>query len=288
MEGCNGRPIIDPIEKANPFNHYYSSVFSSEGNIQHIQCANSGEPFTIVTKIVRKMVSAIGQNKSIGPDSISGEILKLSGEAMIPYLARLLDITMNNGALPADWKRAMVVPVHKGGDRSLVTNYRPVSLSSVVCKQMEHVIASASHLRQVLDKNDWLYEGQHGFRPGYSCQGQVITVCQDIEDSMDNGDRIDAIVIDFSKTFDLVPHDRLLMKIAIASVDSWVVAWVREFLLGCTQRISVGGQLSVEVRVRSGVTQGSVLGPILFLAYLILFGETMGQLLDFSLMICNI
>ena len=88
---------------------------------------------------------------------------------MIPYLARLLDISMNNGNLPADWKRAIVVPVHKGDDRSLVTNYnRPVSLTSVVCKQMEHVIVS--HLRQVWDKNDWLYEGQHGFRPGYSCE----------------------------------------------------------------------------------------------------------------------
>ena len=121
-----------------------------------------------------------------------------------------------------------MVPVHKGGDRSLVTNYRPVSLTSVVCKQMEHVIAL--YLRQVWYKNEWLYEGQHGFRPGHSCESQVITVCQDIADSMDNGDRIDAVVIDFSKAFDLVPHDRLLMKIAITDVDSRVVAWVREFL----------------------------------------------------------
>ena len=71
---------------------------------------------------------------------------------MIPYLARLLDVAMNNGTLPGDWKGATVIPIHKGGDRSLVTNYRPVSLTSVVCKQMEHVIAS--YLRQVWDKND--------------------------------------------------------------------------------------------------------------------------------------
>ena len=87
---------------------------------------------------------------------------------MIPYLAHLLDITMNNGTMPGDWKNATVIPIHKGGDRSLVTNYRPVSLTSVVCKQMEHVITS--YLRQVWDKNDWLYEGQHSFRPGYSCE----------------------------------------------------------------------------------------------------------------------
>jgi hypothetical protein len=158
-----------------------------------------------------------------------------------------------------------VVPIHKGGDRSLFTNYRPVSLTSVVCKQMEHVIAS--YFRQVWDKNKWLYECQHGFRPGYSCESQVITVCQDIADSMDNGDRIDAIVIDFSKAFDLVPHDRLLMKITISGVDSRIFEWLREFLRGRTQRVKVGEQLSEEVRVTSSVSQGSVLGPLLFLAY---------------------
>ena len=140
---------------------------------------------------------------------------------MISYLARLLDTTMNNGTLPEDWRKATVVPVQKGGDRSSVTNYRPVSLTSVVCKQMEHFIAS--YLRQVWDKNDWLYEGQHGFRPRYSCESQGITVCQDIADSLDNGDKIDAIIVDFSKAFDLVPHGRLLNQIANSGVDSRVV-----------------------------------------------------------------
>jgi len=103
-----------------------------------MQCTNSGVPFT--NKIIRKRVGAIRKNKSIGPDNISGKILKLRGEAMIPYLAQLLDITMNNGTLPAEWTRAVVVPVHKGSDRSIVANYRLVSLTSVVRKQMEHVI----------------------------------------------------------------------------------------------------------------------------------------------------
>ena len=133
-------------------------------------------------------------------------------------------------------------------------NYRPVSLTSALCKQMEHVI---SYLRQVWD-NDWLYERQYGFRPGYSYESQVITVCQDTADSMDNGDRIDAIVTDFSNAFDLVPHDWLLMKIAILGMDSRVVTWVREFLLGHVQRVKAGGQLSGEVRVKSGVPQRSV------------------------------
>jgi len=179
------------------------------------------DPFTTDIKTIRRRIKAMGKNKSVGPDRVCGEILKLGGEAMIPYVARLLDITMNDGTLPGDWKRPMVIAIHKGCDRSLVTNYRPVSLTSVVCKQMEHVIAS--YLRQVWDKNDWLYEGQHGFRPGYSCESQVITVCQDIADSLDNGDKIDTITVDFSKAFDLVPHGWLLDKIANSGVDSNVV-----------------------------------------------------------------
>ena len=116
------------------------------------------------------------------------------------------------------------------------------------------------------DKNDWLYEGQHGFKPGYSCESQVITICQDIADSLDNEDKTDAIIIDFSKAFYLVLHGRLLTKIANSGVGPKVVVRIREFLLGRPQRVSVGGQLSEEVRVTSGVPQGIVLVPVLFLA----------------------
>ena len=92
-------------------------------------------------------------------------------------------------------------------------------------------------------------------------------MCQDLADSLDEGVGIDAIVIDFSEAFDLGPHDRLLMKLVASGVDSWVVIWVREFLVGCTPRVRVGGQLSKEVKVISGMLQGSVLGPLLFVVY---------------------
>ena len=148
---------------------------------------------------------------------------------------------------------------------------------------MEHVIAS--YIRQVWDKNDGLYEGQHGFRPGYSCESQVISVCQDIADALDNGDKIDAIIVDFSKAFDLVQHGRLLAKIANTGVDTRVLVWINEFLSGRTQRVRVDGKLSEEVRATSGVPQGSVLGPLLFLAYVNhIYVGTWTQLLDSLLM----
>jgi hypothetical protein len=130
---------------------------------------------------------------------------------------------------------------------------------------MEHIIAGS--LRQVWDKSEWLYVGQHGCRPAYSCESQIVTVCQNKVDSLNEGARIDAIIIDFSKAFNLVSHDRPLMKISASGVDCRVVVWVREFLLGRSQRIRVGGQLSDEVRVMPGVLQGSTLGPLLLLAY---------------------
>ena len=171
---------------------------------------------------------------------------------------------MNNNAIPGDCKKAKVVHIYKGGDRSVVGNCRLVRLTSVLCKQMEHIIAG---LREVWEMSVCLYEGQHGFRPEYSCEIQLVTVCQDIADSLDEGVRTDAIIIDFSKAFDLVPHDRLLMKITATGVDLRVVVWVKKFLLGHLQRVREYGQLSEEVRVTSGVLQGIVLGPLLFLAY---------------------
>ena len=89
------------------------------------------------------------------------------------------------------------------------------------------------------EDRDWFYEGQHGFRPGYSCESQIITVCQGISGTLDEAARLDAIIIDFSKAFDLVPHDRLLKKTAASGVDSRVVIWIREFLIGRSQRVRV-------------------------------------------------
>ena len=138
-----------------------------------------------------------------------------------------------------------MVPIYKGADRSIVGNYRPVSLTTVVCKQTGRVIGG--YLRQVWETNGWLYGGQHGCRLGYSCESQVVTFCQDIANSLVEGVRTDAIIIDFSEAFDLVPHDRQLTKFAATGMDLRVVVWIKEFLLGRSQRVTVGGQLSEEV-----------------------------------------
>jgi hypothetical protein len=120
-----------------------------------------------------------------------------------------LEISLNSATIPSDWKEP----------RWFLITKRVID-RSVVCRQLEHVIAR--YLRYVCDKNDWVYEGHHEFRPGYSCESQVIIVCQNIADSLEEGVGIDAIII-FSKAFDLVPYDRMLSKMTALGVDSRVV-----------------------------------------------------------------
>jgi hypothetical protein len=129
-----GKLITDPIEKAKSLNPCCTSLFRFYSNNLQMQSIQSGKPFIIIIDIIRKRLSAIGRKKSVGPYGIPRKILMLDGEAMIPYLARLLDITMKNNALQDDWKKAIVVPIYTG-DRSVFG-----SLTSVVCKQMEHVV----------------------------------------------------------------------------------------------------------------------------------------------------
>jgi len=116
MKDQNGKLITDPVEKVNSLNSYYVSLFLCERNNPQIQSTESGNPFTISINIIRKRLSAIGRKKSVGPDGILGEVLKLGGEAMILYLTRLLEIEMNNNAIPGDWKKKDIYffPFSKG------------------------------------------------------------------------------------------------------------------------------------------------------------------------------
>ena len=131
---------------------------------------------------------------------------------------------------------------------------------------MEHLIAD--YLREEWSKTGWLHKNQHGFRNGFSCESQIISLSQDIADALDVGMTVDAIVIDFSKAFDLVPHDILIKKLSTTGIDKRVVLWIREFLFNRTQRVRIDSMFSKETDITSGVAQGSVLGPLLFLAYI--------------------
>nr|VZI20952.1 unnamed protein product [Spirometra erinaceieuropaei] len=173
---------------------------------------------------------------------------------------------VRNGCLPSDWKSATITPLFKGGSRASANNYRPLSLTSICCKIVEKIIKKA--LVQFLEQHHLLSDAQHGFRSGRSCLTNLLFTLERCTKARDEGIVVHAIYIEFTKAFDSVPHQRLLYKMRNAGIRGRLLVWIQSFLAGRSQRVQVGRQQSSDVSVVSGVQQGSVLGPTLFLVFI--------------------
>ena len=156
--------------------------------------------------------------------------------------------------------------IFKKGDRHLASNYRPVSLTSVSCKVLEHII-----FRSIMDHVDVhkiLKFFQHGFRANHSCETQLIDTIDDLARGLHNKQQLDLLILDFSKAFDKVAHKRLISKLQFYGIRNNTVLWLENWLIGRTQKVVVDGECSGGAAVKSGVPQGTVLGPLLFLLYI--------------------
>ena len=174
--------------------------------------------------------------------------------------------SLRKGVLPSDWKEAQVTPLFKKGEKSSPGNYRPDSLTSLICKVMEGIVRDSriDHL----NSNKLLSGRQHGFVSGRSCGTDLLATLDYRTSLLDSWSSVDAIYLDFSKAFDSVPHERLKVKLRALGVQGEGLAWIDDFLTNRCRRVCGNGQLSDWANVRSGMPQGCVLGPSLFVAFI--------------------
>ena len=170
-------------------------------------------PIRVTHEGVSRLLSNLHPNKASGPDKLPSRFLKQFPNDLTPMLTLIYRASLDQGSVPEDWKKALVTPVFKKHDRSLAANYRPISLTCIVCKLLEHIISTNIHAH--LENYGILHNAQHGFRKQRSCETQLINTVHNFASALNNREQIDAILLDMSKAFDTVPHECLCHKLSL-------------------------------------------------------------------------
>lgn len=201
-----------------------------------------------------------------GPDGIPAVLMRQCASTVSTPLQLLWRKSLDAGDIPSLLKHGKITPIYKNGPRTEPKNYRPVALTSHVIKIFERMVVK--QITKYLEEESLYNIGQHGFRSGRSCVSQLLQHRMDILNTLQDGDGVDVVYLDFSKAFDKVDHLTLLQKLAHIGIRGKLHKWIENFFQDRVQSVMVEGFESMKVDVRSGVAQGSVVGPLLFLIYI--------------------
>ena len=256
----------DSSSKVEILNDQFVSAYTREDKSNIPKKGTSDHPTMDSIRVHRngvlKLLRDLKIHKATGPDEVPAFILKSAASQLSPILTRLYQYSLDNGEVPTDWKNAHIVPVFKKGEKHPPSNYRPVSMTYIVCKALEHNVHSS--VMNHFDRHKILTDNQHGFRAKRSCESQLITAIQKIASIISSKGQEDVILLDFAKAFDKVPHQRLLHKLDYYGVRNSTLCWIESFLHHRKQSVLFDGTKSSEADILSGVPQG----PLLFLAFI--------------------
>ena len=266
-----GRLTETEEEAAAALNEYYHSVFTDD-NLQSptpefpplIQ--EKLEDIVVTKESVEEVLRSLKPNKAAGPDEVESRLLKECSTEIAPILCGLFRKSMDEGEVPNKWKEAHVIPIHKKGNKAVMANFRPVALTSMICKVFEKIICAA--MMSFLTRNGLITPQQHGFVRGRSCQTNILLCLEKWTEMLDNGGSVDVAYFDYSKAFDKVSHRLLLLKLKSYGIEGRLLTWLEAYLRDRKQRVVVGNAKSTWLEVVSGTTQGTVLGFLLFLVYI--------------------
>ena len=271
----NGELHSSPGEMANILSVQFREAFSDprysqEENSIFIESKNGeiSELSHIELSVdnIKEAMGKLSSGSAAGPDGVPSVLLKKCAAQLAYPIWKLWEVSFENERIPGALKIGLITPVHKGGHRCKGRNYRPITLTSHVIKVIERAVVLK--ISEYLEEMDLHNKGQHGFRAGRSCLSQLIEHQLNLIEALEGGCVTDVIHLDFSKAFDKVDHGILLRKVQQMGISGKLLAWLASFLLGRTQTVIVDGVKSESVTVESGVPQGTVLGPILFLIHI--------------------